>query len=56
MDFDAPKRFTIGPGLTITKVRIWRPKPSKMPKNQKSFFLIRLSDFGFSSPLEAQMT
>ena len=24
--FYAPKRFTISPGLTITKVRFWGPK------------------------------
>ena len=35
--FYAPKRFTISPGLTITKVRIWGPEPSKMSKNLKSF-------------------
>ena len=35
MDFEAPKRLTISPGLTITKVRIWRPKPSEHVENSK---------------------
>ena len=35
--FDAPKRFTISPGLTNTKVRFGGPKPSNMSKIRKSF-------------------
>ena len=37
--FYEPKRFTMSPGLTITKVRIWGPKPSKMSKNQHRFLI-----------------
>ena len=54
--FYAPKHVTISPGLTITKARIWGPKPFKMSKSRNQF-LISLADFGpFSGPLEAQMT
>ena len=43
--FYAPKRFTLSPCLTNTKVRIGGQKPSNMSKNQKSF-LIRSACFG----------
>ena len=36
-EFFTPKRFTVSPCLTITKVRFWGPKPSNLSKIQESF-------------------
>ena len=56
-EFYAPKRFTVSPGLTITKVRIWGLNPSKMSKNPIKRFIISLADVGpLSGPPEAHIT
>ena len=39
MDSHAPKRFTISPGLTITKVRVWGRKTVQNVENAKKSFL-----------------
>ena len=52
--FYAPKRFTISPGLTITKVRIWGPEPSKMSKNLNRFLTSLFFSQGFQVHLEAK--
>ena len=44
-EFYEPKRFTISPGLTNTKVRILGPDPSESVEKSKKCFLITLPRF-----------